>query len=521
MNTENTTPLEQWIEETKKKNLSLKDLEKYIRNSLSCPYDIFLNLTGLDSQDKAERLFAEWKNKPKSIEKWSVGSSVVLIEKYGGINVGETHEIDNEHSGESCISISKSVKYACFPFKNNCKWFATKSEAEEFAKTLVKPVKQEAEPMTTAEELIAEAKRRYSIGTKFIPAHVSQNPNYFCIVCTTDFRYENDYLYAVLPDDTVYDAQNNPEYGNCPFSRVIFYSKEWATILPTENKPQFEVGKWYQIKTAYNWIIKYERTDGNTIKAMWCCLAEPGNKVKKEGTWSSKPTEVKELSIEEIQQYLPDNHPDKIKSNPEFKVGDYVVLQYSSAKEIGYNTTSNNTRLKAGHIDKIANFRDGQTWSENSKIRWVGLENEPHNGVIEILLRHATQEEINNHLISIGQIQQYLLGNQEFKVGDWVVWSDDYIDTIKRHCNSFADSWYLSEKYNSCSELALRHATAKEVNDHLFSTKLIIGDSVGKYIMGIDAYEICKSNLLLSIDDEELPMVSIIKTNSTKLLNIE
>ena len=37
MNTETKTPLEQWIEETKKKNLSLKDLENYIRNSLSCP----------------------------------------------------------------------------------------------------------------------------------------------------------------------------------------------------------------------------------------------------------------------------------------------------------------------------------------------------------------------------------------------------------------------------------------------------------------------------------------------------
>ena len=244
---------------------------------------------------------------------------------------------------------------------------------------------KEAEPMTTAKELITEAKRRYSIGTKFIPAHVTQNPDYFCIVCTTDFRYENDCLYAVLPDNTVYDFKNNPEYGNCDLNRVIFYKGSWATILPTENKPQFEVGKWYQIKTAYNWIIKYKETDGNTIKAMWCCLAEPGNKVKKEGTWSSKPTEIKELSIEEIQQYLPDNHPDKIKSNPEFKVGDFVV---SLDKSISYE------------INEFCIV------SKTSKTH-LACENKPQeisNQKAFKYFRHATPEEINNHLLSIGQI---------------------------------------------------------------------------------------------------------------------
>ena len=110
-----------------------------------------------------------------------------------------------------------------------------------------------------------------------------------------------------------------------------------------------------------------------------------------------------------------------------FEVGDYVVLQYSSAKEIGYDATSNNTRLKAGHIDKIANFRDGQTWSENSKIRWVGLESDPYNGVIEILLRHATQEEINNHLISIGQIPAEKYPFKKLKEDDltWEIKTED------------------------------------------------------------------------------------------------
>lgn len=650
MNTENETPLEQWIEETKKKNLSLKDLENYIRNSLSCTYELYLKLPGLHSQDKAEILFNEWKNKPKPIEKWSVGSYVVFLKNIKGIKIGQIDIITKKENDttvylEEYLTLSLSRES-----KGEIKWFATKAEAEEFAKTLIpdkvknkfivgtwykldnwiskfhhleedyrfygenintysgyldpsgwlslsdytpialsieevqqylpdnhpdkefalpdkwcikvthenkdilskwrtskclpdsngyclnknrsfpntigywvkekpedyteitmeqfnslikskKPIKQAVNCETqeqwdfvteklgykweagrwddykadskislnsqeygksyecyysfqewcnlndfkmskterdwsraSIEELIAKAKKNYPIGTKFIPAHTSQNPDYFCIVCTTDFRYEGGCLYAVLPDNTVYDIKNNPEYGNCSLNRVIFYSKEWATILPTENKPQFEVGKWYQIKTAYNWIIKYKRTDGNTIKAMWCCLAEPGNKVKEEGTWSSKPTEVRELSIEEIQQYLPDNHPDKIK-----------------------------------------------------------LE-------------------------------------QKFKIGDWVVWGDCYTDTIKRHCNSFADSWYLSEKYNSCSELALRHATTEEVNKHLASIAEALADEflTPKYtiyggVTHVGGTGIVEGPLkmILSIDDEELPMVDIIKTKSTQLLNLE
>ena len=433
MNTENETPLEQWLEETKKKNLSLKDLEKYIRNSLSCPYGtVFSQLPGLDSQDKAEILFAEWNTQPKPIEKWSVGSYVVFLKNVGSTKAGHV-DVITEKGDSVSVYLKKYLNLDISrESKGEIKWFATEAEAEEFAETLVKPVKQEAELMTTEEELIAEAKKRYSIGTKFIPAHVSQNPNYFCIVCTTDFRYENDYLYAVLPDNTIYDIKNNPEYGNCDLNRIIFYKGSWATILPTKNKPQFEVGKWYQIKIAYNWIIKYKETDGNTIKAMWCCLAEPGNKVKKEGTWSSKPTEVKELSIEEIQQYLPDNHPDKIKPN------------------------------------------------------------------------------------------------QEFKVGDWVVWGDGYIDTIKRHCNSFADSWYLSERYNSCSELALRHATQDEINKHLISIGELMADELltPKYTIYGDVTYVGETGIvegplkmILSIDDEELPMVDIIKTKSTQILN--
>jgi hypothetical protein len=42
---------------------------------------------------------------------------------------------------KDCIDIEESVGKTCFPNKDCCKWFATKQEAEEFAKTLKEPIK--------------------------------------------------------------------------------------------------------------------------------------------------------------------------------------------------------------------------------------------------------------------------------------------------------------------------------------------------------------------------------------------
>ena len=97
MNTENKTPLEQWIEETKKKNLSLADLEKYVYSGITCPYGtVYSQLPGVNSRDKAEILFNKWKNEPKPIEKWNVGSYVVFLKdnlQYNSHKKGEICKI--------------------------------------------------------------------------------------------------------------------------------------------------------------------------------------------------------------------------------------------------------------------------------------------------------------------------------------------------------------------------------------------------------------------------------------------
>ena len=98
---------------------------------------------------------------------------------------------------------------------------------------------------------------------------------------------------------------------------------------------EFEVGKWYSIKTAYNWIIKFKEIKHGNIRADWHCLNERGKKVEEGGYWESKPTEIKELSIEEIQQYLPEGHPDKIIKNPIFEAGKWYRVTDGKNKAIG------------------------------------------------------------------------------------------------------------------------------------------------------------------------------------------
>lgn len=301
-----------------------------------------------------------------------------------------------------------------------------------------------------------------------------------------ELKLTNCYMgsYCYDPHIRRWSSSSTKTYpGSFSSDSIIITSEQIVEDVPEkeENKPKVEVSKWY----SFNWdlfgpnstiIAKIKEVNENSFTLSWrSYLWRKNDYSTSDGYDFRNVSNIKELSIDEVQKYLPENHPDKIESNQEFKVGDWVVLQYSSAKEIGYNTTSNNTRLKAGHIDKIANFRDGQTWSENSKIRWVGLESDPHNGVIEILLRHATQEEINNHLISIGQIPIGELLNTDIE----------------------------PNKDNSYSCISVNRGENPQCTFN--SIKL-------------NSQEILKPKMILSIDDEELPMVNIIKINSIKQL---
>jgi hypothetical protein len=85
------------------------------------------------------------------LEEWGEGTYVVIIDNYHSVDIGDVHKI-GFNIFKDCIDIEESVGKTCFPNKDCCKWFATKQEAEEFAKTLKEPIVYE--PPTEAQQYI-------------------------------------------------------------------------------------------------------------------------------------------------------------------------------------------------------------------------------------------------------------------------------------------------------------------------------------------------------------------------------
>ena len=227
-----------------------------------------------------------------------------------------------------------------------------------------------------------------------------------------------------------------------------------------EKKVEFEVGKWYRVTDGTCksigkdiWYVKSPKL----INGIIICEEYIFHKIYKEGNFGRLGEYTfTEVSNKEIQQYLPEEHPDKIKSNIKFEVGDWVVNLENS---ISYSV---NEICKISKINKTHLACENKPQGEDSM--------KPFNK-----FRHATPEEINNHLISIGQIP----------IGELL------------------NTGIESNKNGSYSCISVNRGENPQCTFN--SIKL-------------NGQEILKPKMILSIDDEELPMINIIKTNTIKQL---
>ena len=286
-------------------------------------------------------------NHPKSIEKWSAGSYVVFLNseiQLNGFNKGDIQQIREYNSLSITYYSGAGNTVSNKGISEQIKWFATKSEAQEFAKTLVEPVKKEVkQPLKQAVHCKTQEEWDF----------VSEKINY---KFTTYFKLGYN--------DTI-----NVNSNTC------------------------ECKKFYN-NSNYN-LLSFQE---------WCDLN--GYKMEKE---------VK------------------------FKIGDWVCN-----KSMPYII---------GKIDQI----------KGELVYYRGCDEKEN-------VRHATPEEINNHLISIGQIPN-------------------------------------KEKYEYQGEY-------KSQNSHLIDYGIKIHE---EFFGNSKAQSLPK--MILSIDDEELPMVNIIKTKTVNLLN--
>lgn len=149
----------------------------------------------------------------KVVKEWSSSGYVVLLNRYMGIVKGTISRIKHDYGHG--VTISHAIYNgdpANLTKDSECRWFPTLEEAQAFSDELLGKNKVETKPMLSKEELLAEAKRKYPVGTRFNAAR--GNRAEYTVKKDSIFRYSDDN--AVCIED----------YGN----GTVYFEGEWGEI---------------------------------------------------------------------------------------------------------------------------------------------------------------------------------------------------------------------------------------------------------------------------------------------------
>lgn len=375
-------------------------------------------------------------NKP--IEKWSVGSYVVFLKDYlqnNGRKKGDISKITKirKDAIEFEDNIGNNIDGE-FSVVTNLKWFATKFEAEEFAKTLINSKKllslnnwyqsgnhtvylyernkvygfhhdkwfasegfsendlKYVDSNTVEEKFTNYIKNNYLIGQSFIDLvnkidfqiksydlnfsnkttqiYIPVEPNDLrgnktarifdkgvwakcssiksnkqVVHCTTqeEWNFVTEKLGYKWKELSIWDIHKNNTCINLTepgFITVkvaykeyqILSFQEWCDLngYKMEKKVKFEVGKWYKVvykDTKQEYYLKYINNKYEFGYSEYILTSNGQHSLFHSGNNLNIMSIPIKVSIEEIQQYLPDDHPDKIKSNQESKIYSFKPLQ--------------------------------------------------------------------------------------------------------------------------------------------------------------------------------------------------
>lgn len=187
----------------------------------------------------------------------------------------------------------------------------------------------------------------------YIAPYCDSHLNYFNEWTFISFNKKDYWRYATSEEIAEYNRLGKPY-------NVTTLNKNGSEITPI-------IGKWYHI-TAFNnleYYIKYKTGYYS------CNYIVPGEKYHTFGTFDNVEI-IKELSLDEIQHYLPDNHIDKIKTN-NFKEGDWVIGWYEKSSS-GYDK-------KAWQISQIIG-------------EYVYVKDSPNHNTYLSSIRYATAREV-------------------------------------------------------------------------------------------------------------------------------
>ena len=193
-------------------------------------------------------------------------------------------------------------------------------------------------------------------------------------------------------------------------SKEVIIEDGWTVypasdFLEEEKSFKFEEGKWY----SFNWdwcssnspvIAKIKNVFENSINISWRSYLWRENDYDTSGTYLFKDiSNIKELSIEQVQPYLPEGHPDKFKietlitkaeNHTSFKVGDYITV-------IGAETNKSKFIGDVLKIAEILNEGEYGLWFKHFPESFSG--GGFRYNVYKDKIRRSTPEEIKNSLI--------------------------------------------------------------------------------------------------------------------------
>lgn len=180
----------------------------------------------------------------------------------------------------------------------------------------------------------------------------------FTDLCNSlDFEIKNELFSLNNKGTQIYiPVKPNPARANA--SARIFDKGVWAkevSVKPVEvTKSKFEVGKWYKYvaHTTNVWYIKYQKTDSNGIFIASEYIDNRRiykNNLNNFTCGEANSEKVLLTDLSEIQQYLPEGHPDKIIVEKSNEFGYLVALK---------NNPNGVSSMKKGDIGICVNKKE-------------------------------------------------------------------------------------------------------------------------------------------------------------------
>lgn len=313
-------------------------------------------------------------------------------------------------------------------------------------------------------------------------------------------------------------------------NEVYLRAEGFKEFMESFCKPKFEVGKWYKCK-GYGYAIKYLRKEarGSRYAVVYSDFISNNKEYEscpegRMGVGYIDDINWYELTdLSEIQQYLPNGHPDKIKTDPEYIVGKWYKM--------------------GEWVAKFSELKEDQFW--------CSMSGTPHDNYkhCEYVFLSIRKHGIPELITDMTEVYKLFPGEKpkesEFEVNDWVVvekWHHAKIP-FPQTCQISRispggkapyvillneDHYGNNEPWNF-KKGEFRHATPEEVDKELERRWIARGERAavfsdpGEGVVFENKPITLKSNQadLIVLEDQQVPELTItIKTNKTNKLFI-